>query len=98
MATPAETQRAEEEKKRRLEKAQYDADVITLMRMPQFRRLVRKFLPESRRSPLSSDVNLTYSRLGRKDFINEFLDSLRSADIDSFHVIEREFLKETTHG
>ncbi len=73
-----------------LKAAQWKADVEWFMSQAQAKRILAHFIRESRKRPFSTDARITEYNLGRFEFVREFLDQLRDANLGLFQAIERD--------
>lgn len=83
-------QRAEAEKAIALRARQWESDLKWLMQNGAGQRVLAHFIIEARKRPFTGDERTTNYNLGRQEFIRDFLDSLRTADLTLFQTIERQ--------
>ena len=91
-------QKEQWEKTKALELHQWNADLQWLMENAAGQRIIGRFLSEVRKRPFTVDDRVTSYNLGRLEFIRDFTDALRTANISLFQATERSYHEKTSHA
>ena len=73
-----------------LAREQRSSDLKWLMRTAQFKRFLGRFLTEADRDPWTSDPIAAAYNAGRNGVAREVVRDMRAADLETFHIIDRE--------